>query len=675
MDKNLEVRANKDIMYLLLSLLAGFIAQLMLYLSKGVDLAGVFSSVSLDPQVSLLAGILLYLLAGVLFVIAVRENLQAADLFKDINIEKPLFKNRKAGILILIALIVYLISMVLFILLDKHVTCFLGMLVSFILASVAFFIIDGKNLIRLVYTRFDLVFAVLVTIIAFFLYTYNLDVTPFKLNAEEAVIAINVRSIVEDGLIHLILLPGFLLMYLHQLSFDLFGYDVFGLRFVSALFAVLSIPVFYFLVRELFSIRVSVVATLLLAFYHPFIAMARNAVEYSSGVFVLVLVLYLAILAVKQGSYFYMFLAGLAAGLGYYLHQSAAIAVFILLVYLFVMFFKYKESRKALLKYILLAVVAFILFVMPFMLKYSSSFVAQYNFAPVFSDQNMQHMKNVYQASSVLVVLAKNAGYTIKALNSESDNSYLYGNNKSMLDFFSAVFFILAIFAALYMFKDDRYYLIITGFLIVALSGGVFDVNTPRFFKLVMLLPFIAMLVAIVIMEISDILVEKIKSNNVLRYANLLLVYLLTIVIILLNFNNYFNYYIKNNIADVKYHIPTMTGYHINTMGGFYNIYLVNFKSDPVLYDIRYETVKFLLKDNNAIQITDALHAIPLQNRQNKDVLFIFFPDNYEKSLKLLNQTYPSGKFKTITSDEGKPVLGLYRVKKEKVNSMLNNRV
>ncbi len=101
------------------------------------------------------------------------------------------------------------------------------------------------------------------------------------------------------------------------------GMDLWAWRFASVLSACLTIFPLYLLGRELFDRRVAIAACVLMIVNPYFLAFARLGYNNSQAILPVTLTVYFLALGLRRGSYFYLWLAGMAAGLGYYTYFAA----------------------------------------------------------------------------------------------------------------------------------------------------------------------------------------------------------------------------------------------------------------------------------------------------------------------------------------------------------------
>lgn len=107
----------------------------------------------------------------------------------------------------------------------------------------------------------------------------------------------------------------------------LFGVNLWGWRFSSVLAGVAAVVPLYLLGKEWFGRRVAVAAAILMVANPYFISFARLGYNNSQTLLPVTLAIYLWALGSRKGSYFYLWLAGLVAGLGFYTYSAVWIGM------------------------------------------------------------------------------------------------------------------------------------------------------------------------------------------------------------------------------------------------------------------------------------------------------------------------------------------------------------
>lgn len=112
------------------------------------------------------------------------------------------------------------------------------------------------------------------------------------------------------------------------------GIDFWGWRFASVLPATATIFPLYFLTHELFDRRTAIVASVLMFVNPYFLAFARLGYNNSQSLFPVTLCIYFLTIGIKRNDLFYLWLAGVTAGLGFYTYSAAWLGVVVLVLIL-----------------------------------------------------------------------------------------------------------------------------------------------------------------------------------------------------------------------------------------------------------------------------------------------------------------------------------------------------
>ncbi len=103
----------------------------------------------------------------------------------------------------------------------------------------------------------------------------------------------------------------------------LFGVDMWGWRFASVLAGTFTVIPLYLLAKEWFDRRVAIMAVLFMLSNPYYLSFTRMGYNNSQSLFPVVLSLYFWSLGYKRSRHLYYWLAGLAAGVGFYTYNAA----------------------------------------------------------------------------------------------------------------------------------------------------------------------------------------------------------------------------------------------------------------------------------------------------------------------------------------------------------------
>ena len=142
-----------------------------------------------------------------------------------------------------------------------------------------------------------------------------------------------------------------------------FGVDLWGWRFSSVLAGVAALIPLYLLAKEWFGRRVAIASAILMLANPYFLVFSRLGYNNSQSLFPVTLAIYFWALGSRKGSHFYLWLAGLTAGLGFYTYSATwigLVTLFLGVVYLRVLRqVSWKQGFSVLVLILLAWVVAF----------------------------------------------------------------------------------------------------------------------------------------------------------------------------------------------------------------------------------------------------------------------------------------------------------------------------
>jgi hypothetical protein len=107
----------------------------------------------------------------------------------------------------------------------------------------------------------------------------------------------------------------------------IFGVNFWGWRFASVIPAVLTVIPLYLLTKSWFGRATAIAACILMIANPYFISFSRMGYNNSQALFPVTLSIYFFALAARRGSFFYLWLAGLTIGLGFYTYFAAWIGL------------------------------------------------------------------------------------------------------------------------------------------------------------------------------------------------------------------------------------------------------------------------------------------------------------------------------------------------------------
>ncbi len=319
----------------------------------------------------------------------------------------------------------------------------------------------------------------------------------------------------------------------------LFGVNLWGWRFSSVLFAVLSAAPLYLLLRDWFDRRTAITACLLLFSNPYFLSFARLGYNNAQALLPITLGLYLASLAIRKSSLFYYFLSGLASALAVFTYPAAWLgSVVLVLAGLWMVVLRQRSFNRAT-RAGLVVLSAWLLVILPqvtYTLSgttahtltfkvFETSFFNGFYARAIFGDAHPELITTLIGKNEVVLssslwkeLLLRGTVRTLIALFDPhliSEHFMTTGLAGRWMGLFSVIGF----FLALRRLKEPRFWILTAWMVAGILFLGILAAFPPRHTHLVAILPVLAALSAIGLSSVVNTLAGEIhlQAENKLR--------------------------------------------------------------------------------------------------------------------------------------------------------------
>ena len=302
---------------------------------------------------------------------------------------------------------------------------------------------------------------------------------------------------------------------LSGLVLKLFGATVWNLRVTEAAFGITAVVVTYLLGRSMFSWRVGLVASALLAFNHFALAFSRIGLVNQQSMTVQLVAFLLLWEVFRRRRPLLTALGGAAAGAGLYLYFASWVVPVILgAVLLWAAVFRLRDARTV--RYLgLWAVFGFMVLVVPW-LAFPVLNLENFRERPtdVFILPEMEGHKERWQTDSALEVLRQQAIHTVRIFFRGGDTSNQYGYDAPLLDPFTRWFFLLGLAIAVILLLRPPYAFLLLWFGITLVIGGVLTESPPFMPRLVGMIPATMLLTALGMVKPLELIVRRWPSRS-----------------------------------------------------------------------------------------------------------------------------------------------------------------
>jgi 4-amino-4-deoxy-L-arabinose transferase-like glycosyltransferase len=304
----------------------------------------------------------------------------------------------------------------------------------------------------------------------------------------------------------------------YALAYKLVGVGILGLRLPSAVAGTLVLIPLYALLRGWFGARVALTATALFALAHNAIHFSRIGLWNVQALLLAVAAFALMFAALRRHSRFWMFVAGVTAGLGLYTYTAGRLALLLCGLFLAARLVRRRERRVVDLAVFAAGVV---LAAVPLVLSYvkSPDVLAADRTASVFvlSDVTAPHVRGKVGTDRPLPVLAWQAKQTLKGLVSLGDTSGQYGTAQPVLSWALAVLALFGLAATVRFVGRPQHAFLLTWTLLGLLLGSVLIIDPPSQTRQVVTFPVPYILAALGLDVMLRPLARSLRSAALVR--------------------------------------------------------------------------------------------------------------------------------------------------------------
>lgn len=471
----------------------------------------------------------------------------------------------------------------------------------------------------------------------------GLDHIPAEVHGDEGAVGIGARHILR-GDVNNFFATGWAgipqLSYVIPAPFmALFGDNLVGFRLASVAQGTLTIVLTYLITRELFGVRIGVLAALLTAMAHWHVHFSRSGVSYMQSAFISALVIWLIVRGVRTARPIYWLLAGFAAGAAFEVYYSSRLAPGIAAAYVGHCLLR---ERWAFVRRqwpgMVAAVVGALLFFGPMvvflgrhpeLLMSRSSAVAVTNPGVLHHLEQTQHVQGL---PSVLLMQTRNA---MLAFNLLGETSIQYGHRAPLMDYWSGILWLLGLAVVTLRVTSSRYFILSAWFWMTLFIGGVMTADALFSPRVLIFAPVLYVFVAL-ILDAGWRAVGALGG----RFASYSFALPVAGFLVLAGQQNYDQYFVLHMTKLQPAGFHTDLSKYINSLDNRYRVYWVA-PNDAFL---QYDTSNFLVKEWDAVDYMGRTLELPVDRvPANKGIVFIVrhgWP-GAEGEVRRIEQAYP----------------------------------
>jgi 4-amino-4-deoxy-L-arabinose transferase-like glycosyltransferase len=427
--------------------------------------------------------------------------------------------------------------------------------------------------------RSELFIIITILVAAFFIRFLNLEYLPYPFINDEGEMGRNASCLIQGTCIQ-IMEVGWsqqpMMAFLPTgLSISLFGNTVLAVRLVSIVIGTLAVLAVYLFTRDVFDKKTAWVAGLLLATLPVHVHFSRLGVDNIIDSLSTTLMLWLLFRGIKRNSTLSFLMAGIIGGLCFYTYPGTRLAPIISLFILGYICFYSRGFLKAYNRKLLILLLAFAIVSAPilgFFITHPEKFSARMDIVSIFRNNALQNeIKNT--DNSVFDVLTSQFMKSSLVFIVTSAPSNFYNSPKPYLVSAAAIFFMLGLAYTLWRIKDPRYLGLLTWFLAAIILGSTLTGGPPTSQRMLMSTSGLAIITAIGVTKSTEFIP---KTGRFFRWIAPLSLLIFVLYVGYQNINFYFyeyqiGHFFEDPTNELTYEIRTFIA-PLHDTGRFYLI-------------------------------------------------------------------------------------------------------
>ncbi len=356
----------------------------------------------------------------------------------------------------------------------------------------------------------------LIILLAAFLRFYQLDLIPVGLSGDEGADGLGAKRILSGEALPLFITEDFgeepMHTYLVALSFAVWGTRLWAIRFVSAVVGLLTIPVIFWLAKELFpahdndsSRLIPILSAFWLATSYWHIIYSRGGLEVVTLPLFSCATVYFLCRGIRSETRWPFVVSGLLLGTSLYAYRGARFLPIFLLIFFGGWVLANRDfRRRQFLNLVLVAGIAAVVFapLAAYGLAHPDIFFAREIHVSIFNPD--------WGRGSPIQALGEGLVKTMAMFNFQGDPEFDRNpGRRAVLDPISSLCFAVGLAMALARWKRPNHLLVICWFFIMALPGAFTAEVLPHFHRGIGALPPLCLLCAVGLVVIKDWLEDK----------------------------------------------------------------------------------------------------------------------------------------------------------------------
>lgn len=525
--------------------------------------------------------------------------------------------------------------------------------------------------------KFTAITAVVLFLIALILRFINLSQQPFILSGIEASLGLNTVDIIEGNIRNPFgigwLTNPTLLLYLMSIPVRIFGPTVTAVRFLSPFVGAITVLATFLIGQRLYGRGVGVVAAILLLGSHLHLQYSRlGMTNIWDPLFVLLTLGLIAIAwerhkdAPHQRTVW--LLAGLALGFSAYGFTSVRLLPIMLGLLFILLLLLDRKTLGQQAGHLLTAVGLALIVSMPMIQFYRANdtvFLDRAEATGIFGGQtNWLARESDQTGRSELDIFQDQLWQAVLSFNGPLDNSPSYRPNIPLLNFGTAVLFIIGFIISLIRLKQLKFTMLVVWVGVTVIFGAALLIDPPQSHRILIAVPAVVLLAAIALLEIAELARSALSPGDEEQTTAVTPKFLLAIaaVALVLAVSDVAFYYGRypstHTFSDTNTEVAYEIAQQLNELDGSWSVY---FFGPPAMYT-DFPTFPYLLPQfKRGVNFFDVEPEAMPTLTQTPNHLFIFLPERGGE-VTAVESTYPGGQIDFSNGYYRSPLFQTYQI-------------
>lgn len=429
----------------------------------------------------------------------------------------------------------------------------------------------------------------------------------------------------------------------YAISIAWFGKTAFAVRLVSVLHGTLSVVAVYLLAREIFDQKVAWLSAVILAILPVHIHFSRTGVDNIIDSVTATLILLLLFRGIKYGSKLSFLLAGVITGLCFYTYPGSLLAAMLGVGLLILVAIRIPSFIRTHLSDMVVFILAVVVVVVPLLGYYSSHsqyFLSRLKRESIVQQAGIPAQSKATGLNAAEILTVQFAKSTLVFITSGAPGNF-FNSPEPYLPAVEAIVFVMALVVVLWRSKDLRYFVIFVWFWAVVILGSTLTGGAPTSQRLLMSTPAMAIIVALGMIDI--LAAFKQFYQPVAKIASFALLGLMLYFGYASLSYYFFDYRVGHYYEDPTNELTYETGAFIAPLHDQGVMILVAEPNNPYLMFGSFHYFSPDVKTYDFNVMGKNMEKLP----RDKDILFLALPA-YKMKLELIANLLPGGKWTTF---------------------------